>query len=112
MLLVQLSEKTSIPIGFEVSSKDDLSVVQTFKVQIEHGMLTDVLDAIVLQDPVYTWRIRDGVVNVLPQECCRDQSFMSRDIMPLGRNYELEVADVSVVELLNGEKVAEVHREL
>ena len=149
MLLVQLSEKASIPVGFEVSPKDDLSLTKRFKVQIEHGMLTDVLDAIVLQDPVYTWRIRDGVVNIFPQECCRDpllkellstklekfsikrglgkigfrlnlsnhqavkalldrfrvvqdnQTFMSRDVTPLGRNYELKVADVTVGELLN-----------
>ena len=72
MLLLQFSEKTSIPVGFEVSPKDDLSLTKRFKIQIEHGMLTEVLEAIVLQDPVYTWRIRDGVVNIFPQECCRD----------------------------------------
>jgi hypothetical protein len=149
LVLSQLSEKTSIPIGLEVSLKDDLSVRKQFQIQIDHGTLVDVLEAIVKQDPVYTWTIREGVVNILPQECCRDpflqellsvglekfsikrglgklgfrlklsadpavktlldryrvvednQSFMSRDLTPLGRNYELEVRDVSVVELLN-----------
>lgn len=72
MLLLQLSEKTSIPVGFEVSPRDNLSLTKKFKIQIEHGMLTEVLEAIVLQDPVYTWRVEDGVLNIFPQECCRD----------------------------------------
>ncbi|HKU78085.1 MAG TPA: hypothetical protein VJR02_29485 [Pyrinomonadaceae bacterium] len=36
MLLLQLSEKTSIPVGFEVSPKDNLSLTKRFKIQIEH----------------------------------------------------------------------------
>lgn len=149
LALSQLSEKTSIPIGLEVSLKDDLSIRKQYRIRIDHGTLVDVLEAIVKQDPDYRWSIREGVVNIFPQECCRDpflqeilsagverfsikkglgklgfrlklsadpavktlldryrvladnQSFLSRDLTPLGRNYELEVRKVSVVELLN-----------
>ena len=72
MLLSRFSEKTGIPVGLEVSTTDDLSISKSFKLQIERGTLADVLNAIVMQDPVYKWRIREGVVNILPQESYRD----------------------------------------
>src|ERR1044072_4758705 len=72
LVLSQLSEKTNIPIGLEVSPKDDLSARKQFRIQIDHGTLVDVPEAIVKQDPVYTWSIREGVINIFPQECCRD----------------------------------------
>ena len=149
LLLLKLSNEKGIPIGLEVSSEDDLSQTRTIHVQIKQGTLVDVLNSIVEQNPLYTWRIQDDVVNVIPLEANRDQllrsvlekrlekfsiargtsrftlrqtlsktreiraildqggvvpnnqTFMSRDGSPLGRQYGLEATNISVSELLN-----------
>jgi|SRR5829696_1994197 len=149
LLLSELSDQKKIPIGVEVSPQDDLSRKKTIRLQIEHGTLGDALNSIVKQNPLYTWKIQDEVVNVFPVETKRDpllrdvletklgkfsiprgmtrfdlrqtlgkvpeiktlltqhkvvpenQSFMSRDFVPLGRGYGLEVSNVSVSVLLN-----------
>jgi hypothetical protein len=149
LLLSALSAQEKVPIGFEVSPYDDLSKTKTIRLQIKHGTLADALNSIVKQNQLYTWKIQDAVVNVLPVEANRDpllrdvldtklmkfsiqrgvsrlqvrqmlltvpaiktiltqhnvvpdhQSFMSRDLAPLGREYSLEAWNVSVTALLN-----------
>lgn len=149
LLLSELSSKKRVPIGLEVSPADDLSQTKTIRLAIKHGTLADALNSIVQQNPLYTWRIQDDVVNVIPLEANRDQllrsvlekklekfsiargtsrftlrqtlsktseitaildrggvvpnnqTFMSRDLSPLGRQYGLEATNISVSELLN-----------
>ena len=149
LLLSELSDQKKIPIGVEVSPQDDLSRKKTIRLQIEHGTLADALNSIVKQNPLYTWKIQDEVVNVFPVETKRDpllrdvletklgkfsiprgmtrfdlrqtlgkapeiktvltqnkvvhenQSFMSRDFVPLGRGFGLEVSNISLSALLN-----------
>jgi len=149
LLLSELSSKKRVPIGLEVSPADDLSQTKTIRLAIKHGTLADALNSIVEQNPLYTWRIQDDVVNVIPLEANRDQllrsvlekklekfsiargtsrftlrqtlsktreitaildrggvvpnnqTFMSRDLSPLGRQYGLEATNISVSELLN-----------
>ena len=122
---------------------------KTIRLQIKNATLADALNSIVKQNPLYTWKIQDEVVNVFPVDAKRDpllkdvletklekfsiphgmtrfdlrqtlskvpaiktlltqhqvvpenQSFMSRDFVPLGRGYGLEVSNVSVAALLN-----------
>ncbi len=119
------------------------------RVHIKKGNVRGALDSIVKQNPLYTWKIQDEVVNVLPTDSNRDSllrelletklerftiprglsllglrlalttsapvesvlsqenvrpensSFMSRDTRPLGRDYMLDITNVSVSELLN-----------
>jgi hypothetical protein len=149
LLLSEFSARKKVPIGLEVSPQDDLSQTNIIRLQIKRGTLADVLTSIVKQNPLYTWKIQDNVVNVLPVEANRDpvlrdlletrlekfsiarglsrfslrqalsttpaikriltqhqvvpdnQSFMSRDFVPLGPKYELEASNVSVSALLN-----------
>ena len=149
LLLSALSDQKKIPIGLEVSRDDDLLHSKTIRLQIKQGTLEDALNSIVKQNPLYTWKLQDKVVNVLPVEAKRDpllrdvletklemfsiprgitrfefrqtlckvpeiktvltqsnvvhdiQTFMSRDLSPLGRGYGLEVSNVTVSALLN-----------
>jgi len=148
-MLSRLSAATRIPIGLEVSPNDDLLFDREMKLHIQKATVRTALDSIVKQNPLYTWRIINGVVNVFPTDANRDhliravletklerfaiergmsrfalrqnvtalsevksvlakenvhpenQSFMSRDFNPLGRNFSLQVSNVSVSELLN-----------
>lgn len=72
MLLSELSDLKKVPIGVEISPQDDLLRKKTMRLQIKHGTLADVLNSIVKQNPLYTWKIQDQVVNVLPVEASRD----------------------------------------
>jgi hypothetical protein len=149
LMLSRLSAATKIPVGLEVSPNDDLMLDREMKLQIHNGTFRTALDSLVKQNPLYTWKIQDGVVNVLPTDPNRDhliravletklkrlnikrgmsrfalrqtvtamsevqlvlaeenvhpenQSFMSRDFDPLGKNFSLEVSNVSVTEVLN-----------
>lgn len=149
LLLSEMATQKKIPIGLEVSPADDLTQTKTIRLQIKHGTLADALNSIVKQNPLYTWRIQDEVVNVFPVESNRDsflrdvletklakfsiqrgvsrlsvrqsltaapaiktvltqhnvfpdhQSFMSRDVAPLGREYDLDASNISVSALLN-----------
>lgn len=149
LMLSHLSAATKIPIGLEVSPNDDLLIDRDMKLEIQKGTLRTALDSIVKQNPLYTWKIQNAVVNVLPTEPNRDhliravletklerftiqprmsrfglrqavtampevnsvlaqsnvhlenQSFLSRDFDPLGRDFSLEVSNISVTELLN-----------
>jgi hypothetical protein len=149
LLLSELSTQKRIPIGLEISPDDDLSHPKTIRLKIKHGTLADALKSIVEQNPVYTWKLNDNVVNVFPIEANRDpllrdvlevklekfsipqgtsrftlrqtlsttpeirallaqhevvpeiQTFMSRDFLPLGRQYRLQAFHVTVARLLN-----------
>jgi len=149
LMLSRLSAATQIPIGLEVSPNDDLLIDRAMKLEIQKGTLRTALDSIVKQNPLYTWKIQNEVVNVLPTDPNRDhliravletklerfaiqprmsrfalrqtvtampevnsilaqanvhpenQTFMSRDFDPLGRNFSLEVFNISVTDLLN-----------
>jgi len=72
LLLSRLSAQTKIPIGLEVSPYDDLSIPRNIRLKIKHGTVGDALESIVKQNPLYTWQIRDEVVNVFPTESNRD----------------------------------------
>jgi len=71
-LLSALSDQKKIPIGLEVSPEDDLLHSKTMRLQIKRGTLQDGLNSIVKQNPLYTWKIQDDVVNVLPVQGKRD----------------------------------------
>lgn len=149
ILLSSFSYQTKIPIGLEVSQYDDLSPEKRMRVHIKKGSVREALDSIVKQSRLYTWKVQDEVVNVLPTDPNRDRllrelletrlerfaitrglsrlglrialtksppieavlsrenvrpensSFMSRDTRPLGRDYLLDVTNISVSELLN-----------
>ena len=72
LLLSKFAYERNIPIGFEVASNDDLLADGSVNVQIARGTVRDVLDAIVAQKPIYTWRVEDNVINVFPKEANRD----------------------------------------
>lgn len=72
LMLSRLSAATKIPIGLEVSPDDNLSIDRNMKLQIQKGTLRLALNSIVKQNPLYTWKMQDGVVNVLPTDPSRD----------------------------------------
>lgn len=72
LMLSRLSAATKIPIGLEVSPDDNLSIDRDMKLEIQKGTLRIALNSIVKQNPLYTWKIQDGVVNVLPTDPNRD----------------------------------------
>jgi hypothetical protein len=72
LMLSRLSAATKIPIGLEVSPDDNLSIDRNMKLEIQKGTLRIALNSIVKQNPLYTWKIQDGVVNVLPMDPSRD----------------------------------------
>jgi hypothetical protein len=65
--LYDIADKYNIPIGVEVSSEDDPQKDGNISVQINGGTLRDVLNSIVSQNPIYTWDVEDGVINVYPR---------------------------------------------
>jgi hypothetical protein len=67
LALSEIAYKYSVPVGVEVSPEDDLLKEGNIIVQIENGTLQDILNSIVSQNPLYSWRIEDGVVNVFPR---------------------------------------------
>ena len=72
VLLEELSDQKNIPIGLEVSSYDNLSQPKPIRLRIQHGTVADALNSIVKQNPLYSWKIQDDVVNVFPVEGSRD----------------------------------------
>jgi hypothetical protein len=63
----------------EISPDDDLSQTKPIRLKIKHGTLADALKSIVEQNPVYTWKLEDNVVNVLPLAANRDP--LLRDVL-------------------------------
>lgn len=72
LILSRFSDHYDIPIGFEVATDDDLSIIRSITIDVTDGTVEDVLNSIVNQNPIYAWEIRDDVVNVFPRERNRD----------------------------------------
>jgi hypothetical protein len=72
LILSRFSVQNNIPIGLEVSLDDDLSITKTIAIDIKDGTVEEVLNSIVHQNPLYSWEVRDKVVNVFPRESSRD----------------------------------------
>lgn len=72
MLMSSLSTQTKIPIGLELSPFDNLSVAQGARLRVNNQTLSEVLNVIVKKNPLYTWKIENGVVNVFPVPDKRD----------------------------------------
>lgn len=67
LALSDISDKYRLPIGLEVSPDDDLLKERDIVVKLDSGTLRDVLNSVAGQNPLYTWEIVDGVVNVFPK---------------------------------------------
>ena len=72
LALSRISGRYKVPIGLEVASADDLLNERSITVQLNGGTLGDVLNAVVSQCPLYTWKVQDGVINVFPTSGNRD----------------------------------------
>jgi len=68
LILSRLSNEYDLPIGFEVAQDEDLAITRSVTIGMKDGTVREVLDAIVNQNSVYTWEIRDDVINVFPRE--------------------------------------------
>ncbi|HEX7772669.1 MAG TPA: hypothetical protein VF435_09630, partial [Pyrinomonadaceae bacterium] len=69
--LERVSMDYRIPIGIECSPDDKKEAVLNIDTS-NGGTLTDVLNLIVEQVPIYRWEVRDGVINIVPNQS-RDQ---------------------------------------
>lgn len=65
--LETLSVDHRIPIGIESSSDDRKNLVLNIDTS-NGGTLSDVLNSIVEQVPIYRWEVRDGVINIVPNQ--------------------------------------------
>jgi hypothetical protein len=72
LVLSSISDQNNLPIGFEVSLADDVAISKTITIDIKDGTLEEVLNSIVNQYPIYSWEIRDHVINIFPREAHRD----------------------------------------
>lgn len=88
LLVSQISDKFRIPIGLEVSHKDDLLNGRKILVEVDSGTIKDVLNAFVAQQNIYVWETTDGVVNIFPRDTYRDP--ILREIL------RTEVAQITV----------------
>lgn len=74
LILSRFSNQYEIPIGFEVATDDDLSITRSITIAMKDGTVQDILDSIINQNPIYRWELRDGVINVFPQDRNRDSA--------------------------------------
>ena len=72
LLLSRFSDRFDIPIGFEVATDDDLSITRSITIDTKDSTVQEVLNSVVSQNPIYTWELRDDVINVFPRERNRD----------------------------------------
>jgi hypothetical protein len=79
LILSRFSDQYNIPIGFEVATDDDLSITNTITIDIKDGTVQGILTSIVNQNPVYTWEVKDDVVNVFPRE--RNRDVLLKDVL-------------------------------
>jgi hypothetical protein len=66
LAVAELAYYYKVPIGIEVSPDDDLLKDRNIVVQMESGTVRDLLNAIMIQHPLYTWEVEDEVINVFP----------------------------------------------
>lgn len=76
--LSTLSVKYRVPIGLERDAKywQRVRNLMSFEagqikwkessIQIKSGTLKQILDSLVSQEPIYSWEVKDGVINVYP----------------------------------------------
>ena len=69
-LLSELSLSYGIPIGLEAAPSD--TRLGNYQLEFKKGTLAELLNQFVTQNDRYTWRINEGVVNVLPKADSRD----------------------------------------
>lgn len=62
--LSELSVTHRIPIGIEYSAEDRNE--PKLVLETENGSLQEILDSIVVQEPLYRWQLVDGVINFVP----------------------------------------------
>lgn len=68
--LSRLSSAYNIPLGLEVARGGDQP---TFcRIDFKKGTLSDLLTQFVTEHKEYSWRVKDGVINVFPREDYRD----------------------------------------
>lgn len=63
-VLSTLAIDERIPIGFEESDADRHEAKIT--IDVENASVQDVMNAVIVQEPSYTWEFRDDVINVVP----------------------------------------------
>lgn len=66
-----ISEKYSLPIGFEYSESETTSNIR-INLHIEKASLKEVLDIIAHQNPGYAWEVNDEVINFVPLKARND----------------------------------------
>lgn len=77
-VLVELAIQSEVSIGFE---RSDLDVPQmTLSVDKSYRTVTDVLNHIVKEVPIYRWEMRDGVINMVP---ARGRSRVLQDFLAI-----------------------------
>jgi hypothetical protein len=67
LALRHLSEDYKVPIGFEVSPDDDLLIDRKIELKRDRATLKDVLTNLIPEDSLYSWEVRDEVINVFPK---------------------------------------------
>jgi hypothetical protein len=72
LILSKISQENNIPIGLEISLADDLAASENISLDLEDGTLEDVLNSVVNQYQLYSWEIKDHVINVFPRDGHRD----------------------------------------
>ena len=80
LLLSEFASKQKVPIGLEVSPEDNLLHAKPMRLQIKNATLADALNSIVKQNPLYTWKVQDEVVNVFPVEAKGDPLLRHRKV--------------------------------
>ncbi|HKO41649.1 MAG TPA: hypothetical protein VJU84_00040 [Pyrinomonadaceae bacterium] len=63
-VLTTLAVDHRVPIGFEESLMDKHEPKLTL--DMKDATLNDILNSVVNQEPIYTWDLRDGVINLRP----------------------------------------------
>lgn len=71
-ILSKIAYQYNVPIGTEISPKDDLLKQSSIEINVKNGTIRDVLDSVVSQNKLYTWEVKDNVINVYPVESYRD----------------------------------------
>lgn len=69
-VLAEFALTYDIPLGVEIASYDD--ELATYRIDFARGTLSEFLTQFVNEHDQYTWKITDGVVNVLPKDNHRD----------------------------------------
>ena len=73
LTLSDISSKYEIPIGLEVSPQDNLlDAHNDLSINMKNVKLREILDEIIRQNSLYSWEIKNNVINFFPKTHCRD----------------------------------------